>query len=408
MSTTNWTATGPATPNSPAGAALSVKATMQRRPNRLAELDRKLEADAGHVHRFTYPSADRAVEYAKFLWWQTSMYSLLWPFRMAKGILRTFWTARDPTIADVLRYVFGTTMLMLVRKSPDAGNHEYVIDVQHCKVHMVRGPYHQELRSWSARFTLPAARDAVTGFIDVSAGRMLNFTINGESTSNPQRMLGVLHTYYGSSQHPKLHVIAEAVMHKIETDQIKELYPSLMVTRSLHDMLLHSPWSPIGAVWSRVQLFPITKESMITESLNWADFTHSGMFLFRDKVPFAHFMWLARKSVIQHTHEVGLDMVHAELLFLCSIAHAVDHHRTTELTEQLRFPVLIEEWNTTSWPDLLSSACARFTFMAPTLNPLRSNLMKSFPPESVYGKIYRDIRAVNQEWADVVTASIMY
>ncbi|KNE57276.1 hypothetical protein AMAG_03008 [Allomyces macrogynus ATCC 38327] len=379
MSTPDWTASGSASKVSLTSAGLLAKATVQHRPrDQLAELDRKLDADGGHVHRFTYPSTDRAIEYAN-----------------------------DPTIADVLRYIFGTTMLMLVRKDP-GGNHEYLIDVQHCKVHMVRGPYHQELRSWSTRFTLPAARDPTTGYINVGAGRVLDFTINGASTSNPQRMLAVLHTYYGSSQHPKLHVVAEAVMHKIETDQIKELYPSLMVTRSLHDMLLHSPWSPVGAVWSRSQLFPITKASMLTESLNWADFTHSGMFLFHDKVPFAHFMWIARKSVIQHTHEVGLDMVHAELLFVCSIAHAVDHHCTTKLTEKLRFPVLIEEWNTTSWPDLLSSACSRFTFMAPTLNPLRANLMKSFPPESVYGKIYRDIRAVNQEWADVATASIMY
>ncbi|KAJ3366418.1 hypothetical protein GGF32_005420 [Allomyces javanicus] len=232
--------------------------------------------------------------------------------------------------------------------------------------------------------------------MDVAAGRMLDFTINGASTANLQRMHGVLHTYYGSSQHPKLHIVAEAVMRKIKTDQIKELYPSLMVTSSLHDMLLHSPWSPVGAPHHQ------------GVDAHRADFTHSGVFLFHGKVPFAHFMWVARKSVIQHTHEVGFDMVHAELLFVCSVVHAVDHHCTTKLTEHLQFPVLIEEWNTISWPDLLSSACARFTFMAPTLNPLRANLMKSFPPESVYGKIYRDICAVNQEWADVATASIMF
>ncbi|KNE66010.1 hypothetical protein AMAG_10287 [Allomyces macrogynus ATCC 38327] len=354
MSTTDWTAAGPARRDSLVSAGPSAKAAVQRRPDQLAELDRKFEADAGHVHHFTYPSADCAAEYAKFVWWQTPIYSLLWPLRTAKNVHRTFWSARDPMIADVLRFIFGTTMLMLVRKDP-GGNQEYLIDVQHCKVHMVRGPFHQELRLWSTRFKLPAARDPTTGFIDVGAGRMLDFTINGASTSNPHRMLAVLHTYYGSSQHPKMHVVAEAVMHKIETDQIKELYPSLMITRSLHDMLLHSPWSPA---------------SMLTESPDWADFTHSGMFLFHDKVPFAHFMWIARKSIIQHAYEFGLNMVHAELLLICSVEHAVDYHCTIKLTEQLRFPVLIEEWNTTSWPDLLSSACARFTFMALTLNPL--------------------------------------
>ncbi|KAJ3366419.1 hypothetical protein GGF32_005421 [Allomyces javanicus] len=88
--------------------------------------------------------------------------------------------------------------------------------------------------------------------------------------------------------------------------------------------------------------------------------------------------------------------------------YSVDHYCSTKFTKHLRFPIFIEDENTTNWADLVGAACARYNFMAPTLNPLRSNLLKTFPPDSVYGCIYRDISAVNQEWADVATASIMY
>ncbi|KNE66009.1 hypothetical protein AMAG_10286 [Allomyces macrogynus ATCC 38327] len=300
-------------------------------------------------------------------------------------------------------------MLMLVRKAAGAGDaDEYEIIVQNCKVRLARGEYQQELRSWSARFTLPAATDTTTGFIDVADGRMIEFIVNCTPTTNPQRMLAVLHTYYCSALHPKLHVMAEAIMRKTEDEGIKELYPSLEITRSLHDTLLHSDWSPLGSVMTMLNFFPVTKVSLLTESLNWKDFTHTGIFLFKDRIPFAQFLWAARNACIKHTRHLGLDTVHAEYLFIHSVGHSVDHYCSTKFTEHLRFPIFIEDENTTNWADLVGSACARYNFMAPTLNPLRSNLLKTFPPESVYGKIYRDISAVNQEWADVATASIMY
>ncbi|KAJ3359426.1 hypothetical protein GGF31_004024, partial [Allomyces arbusculus] len=249
-----------------------------------------IEGVAGHCHRFEYQSADRDGERTKFVRWQTSMYMLLWPYRIAKGVLGTFLFDRVPTSADVLRFIFGTTMLMLVRKAAGADGGEYEINAHNCKVRMARGEYQQELRSWSARFSLPATVDARKGFLDVAAGSMIEFIINGTRTSNPQRMLAVLHTYYCSALHPKLHVMAEAIMRKIEVDNITELYPSLEITRGLHDTLLHSEWSPIGSVMTMLNFFPVTKASLLTESLNWTDFTHTGIFLFKDTIPFAKFL----------------------------------------------------------------------------------------------------------------------
>ncbi|KNE61714.1 hypothetical protein AMAG_06516 [Allomyces macrogynus ATCC 38327] len=384
-----------------------------KKPSAPDALDAKLRTPPStHAHHIDYNGApdrvrQRAADRVTFLLWQTTMYTLLWPIRMLLAVLGTLFTHRDPTEADVLRFIFESSMLMLVRKGMRDG--EYLIAVTHCQVRMVHGACTQSLASFSARIVLPTTVDPRTGFLDVTAGSILEFTINGSRTTNPTQMLAALHTYCVASMHTKMHAVAGTIMRKIETDQITALYPSLEITRALHDVLLHSSWSPVAGPksgWSNFN--PVTRESLVAESLNWADFTHAGVFLFKDRLPFARFLWVARNATIKHTRPLGLDAVHAEYLFLHSVAHAVDHYSVHELTKGLRFPIWVGDENARNVADLVRSACFRYSFDAPTLNPFRSNLLREFPRDSVYGRIYREIRDVNREWADVATASIMY
>ncbi|KNE57275.1 hypothetical protein AMAG_03007 [Allomyces macrogynus ATCC 38327] len=229
-------------------------------------------------------------------------------------------------------------MLMLVRKANAGADDgaEYEITVQNCQV--------------------PATADTTTGFIDVAAGCMTEFTVDGEPTTNLHRMLPVLPTYYCSALHPKLHVMAEVTMRKIEEYDIRELYPSLEITRPARH-------------------FDSQRASLLTESRNWKDFTHTAIFLFKDTIPFVKFLWAAGNAYIKQSRRFGLDMMHAEYLFIHSVGHSDYHYCSTKFTEHLQFPIFIDDENTTNWADLVGSACAR---------------------------------AVNQEWAEVVTASIMY
>ncbi|KAJ3364100.1 hypothetical protein GGF31_000595 [Allomyces arbusculus] len=378
-----------------------------------AALDAKLQAPSFHdAHYIDYNGApdrvrQRAADRITFFIWQTTMYTLLWPVRMLLAVLGTFFTHRDPTETDVLRFIFESSMLMLVRKGAHDG--EYLIAVNQCQVRMVHGAQTQSLKSFSARIALPTTVDPHTGFLDVTTGSILDFSINGARTTNPTRMLAVLHTYCVASMHTKMHAIAGTVMRKIEDDKITALYPSLEVTRALHDTLLHSSWSPVAGPkhgWSNFN--PVTRESLVAESHNWADFTHAGVFVFKDLLPFARFLWVARSATIRHARPLGLSAEHAEYLFLHSVAHAVDHHSVHELTKGLRFPIWVGDENARNAVDFVRSACFRYSFDAPTLNPFRANLLREFPRESVYGRIYAEIRDVNREWADVATASIMY
>ncbi|KAJ3369700.1 hypothetical protein GGF31_005005 [Allomyces arbusculus] len=350
-------------------------------------------------------ASHRAAERTKFLIWQSTVYVLLWPFRILLAVLGTFFTHRSPTEADVFRFIFHSSVIMLVRKGDHDG--EYVIGVDHCRVQMVRRGITQAFRSFRGRFALPTAVDPRTGYLDMAAATMLDFTVNGARTTNPAVMLAALHTYVVTSLHTKLHMVGNTVMRKIEEDQIEALYPSLEITRGVHDMVLHSDFSPIPKTGWYV-LNPVTRPSLLAETLNWADFTHAGVFVFKDLVPFAHYLWVALNSTIEHTHPLGLDAFHAQHLFLHSVMHAADHYLVHQLTKHLRVPIFVTDESTRDWSDLAWSACFRYNFDAPTLNPFRSNLLRDFPRDSVYGKIYADIRAVNQEWADSATASIMY
>ncbi|KNE61723.1 hypothetical protein AMAG_06524 [Allomyces macrogynus ATCC 38327] len=351
-------------------------------------------------------ASQRAAERTKFLIWQTPVYVLLWPFRILLAVFGTFFTHRSPTEEDVFRFICNSSVIMLVRKGDHDG--EYVIGVDHCRVQMVRRGTTQAFRSFRGRFTLPTAVDPRTGYVDVSAATMLDFTVNDARTTNPAVMLAALHTYVVISMHTKLHMVGNTVMRKIEEEKIEALFPSLEMSRGVHDMVLNSDFSPVPKSGWFVALNPVTRSSLLAETLNWADFTHAGVFVLKDLVPFAHYLWVAFNSTVKHTRPLRLDAFHAQHLFLHSVMHATDHYLVHQITKHLRVPIYVTDESTRNWSDLAWSACFRYNFDAPTLNPFRSNLMRDFPRDSVYGKIYADIRKVNQEWADIATASIMY
>lgn len=61
-----------------------------------------------------------------------------------------------------------------------------------------------------------------------------------------------------------------------------------------------------------------------------------------------------------------------------------------------------------SFVEVWGGALFRMSFVAPTLNPFFSNLIREFPTTTVYGKIYQDLKDLDLELADNVTASIMF
>lgn len=61
-----------------------------------------------------------------------------------------------------------------------------------------------------------------------------------------------------------------------------------------------------------------------------------------------------------------------------------------------------------TWISCFGNGVFRNLFIREMLNPLWNNKLSGFGKETVYGRIYEELKQLNQEYADVVTASVMY
>ncbi|KAI8849316.1 hypothetical protein BC829DRAFT_189463 [Chytridium lagenaria] len=267
-------------------------------------------------------------------------------------------------------------------------------------------------------------------------------------------MMGILLIYLVVGQHPKIHSASEDLMLYIQhhPELQKHLAPSLHMTRSLHTMLLETVFSPMSDTftpWSWFYRLTVIKNSTVSETKNWKEFTHEGLLVVRNRkaddmeesneneavmgssnsqIPLAKFLRAARASCMKHTKEIGLPPHLRELFFLHTVVHSIDHTLAHLITRHLVFPALpyhrTPEYTPTRFRDrLISSGFRNFfvdatpslTSVADTLQSLRTdvpmkggNLMRDMPKDSVYGKVYRDLLEVNEYLAGVVCGSIMY
>ena len=155
----------------------------------------------------------------------------------------------------------------------------------------------------------------------------------------------------------------------------------------------------------------VERLSVLDEVDNWTAFQHTGLHLFKANVPFLQFLWRARQICMKHGMAAGLDTEMAEYFFLHTVMHAVDHHSAFKYQSGLRCAATLwtlETGEDKSWLSAFGNAMFRHCFIKPMLNPLWNNKFNSFGKDTVYRKIYEELKELNQELADVVTASVMY
>lgn len=360
--------------------------------------------------------------------------------RVALALYTTFIHAVPPTDPDIVRFVLNTTLSMHVSKlESETSGAGRGVDVEvfkfafrGCLLESVAG---DRLESMELTFTLhgkdllelETVHDPLRQH---RRSRLMSCVINRKPVADRGLIMGALNVFLVAGIHPKIHTASAPLARFIEEQNIDELKPSLAVTSSLHTTLLTTSFSPIAEnKWltgSWIYMIPVTTNSLVAQSLNWEDFRHEGQLLLRGISPFCSFLWDARKSCLRHvrhdrlseeevdnaTPAVNLPPFHAECFFLTTVVHAADHYNAHKFSWWLKYPLHYNEELVQSgiMRQFYSFTCAgfRYSFEAPTLNPLRPNLMQGMPVDSVYGRIYDDLKKVNKELADCITASIMY
>lgn len=329
-----------------------------------------------------------------FVWLCTlPAYVILLIFRTLRTLRNSLFYDRAPTQSDVVSLIINTSMFMLVTRS--ASNGLYALE---CNSNLVLEKQRRPFRLKSMRVLFSLENLSVH-----------DFKVNGESVEDATMMMCALSCYFIVSHHTKIHCLSECIMKGIEEGRIEELYPSLFFTRALHTALLYNPMSPLGRGLSfMLGHFPVDYDSFICESRDWSSISHRGLAVFRsipDKVPLCQFLLRAREICFAHTRSVGLCTIQLqEAFFLHTVVHAVDHHLSYKVMQGLHYPLSLSP----GWYESFRGACFRDQWVPPILYPYFSNRMKDQPVGSVYNKIYVDLSLIDQELADVVTASIMY
>jgi hypothetical protein len=326
---------------------------------------------------------------------QLPIYIIKFFYRLAYSVYITTIGYTLPNEKNVLDFLLNTTLVLFVQKCPGGDPTTYIL---HGNFNSKNPTLQAEpgIKSLQLTFQMPKGPGAV------ESGKILKFLIDDVETTNPQIMMAALSHYIWGIAHPKVHSVSEALIKKIEKDEIKELYPSTHATRALHWLLLKSWFSPLHP-WG-VFRFPISKARIIESSQNFEGFHHSGIFLFKDH-PFCHFLWKARSSCFKHLGGTGLGPVYSEYFFTHTVVHSLEHYCASKFAA-FRFPFRVEDEDC-GWWSCFRSELVRQNFLKPTISPLWSNLMRSFPSESIYGRIYADMAVVDKELADHVTASIV-
>ncbi|XP_066271560.1 uncharacterized protein [Branchiostoma lanceolatum] len=101
----------------------------------------------------------------------------------------------------------------------------------------------------------------------------------------------------------------------------------------------------------------------------------------------------------------GIDLKLMEALFNHIIVHSMDHHGGDE-SSHLRYS--LHPWHTGCTPyQAFKTNMFRVLIIRPNLNPLAPNTLRSIN-KPFYQDLYRELKKIDPEVAEVATASVMY
>ncbi|XP_035696805.1 uncharacterized protein LOC118430202 [Branchiostoma floridae] len=328
---------------------------------------------------------------------QSPMYLVRWIYALVYSLYLMLFV-RAPNDSDVVEYIETTTLAMLIRPASNGRSDEYDITVNDCKLRAT-GDY--ELKSLSLRY-----KNGKNG------AQILHFTRNGVEVGDMSQIFSTFYFYHIYSFHPKIHSFSNGVVRYIVDHDVKTLLESTYTSIPLHYSLLHSSVSPLqweGAVSTRLGYGgSCIRESVVEESKNMDDLKlHQATFRWNahgeDTFVFKLFRMKQALQDVMERH--GIDQNLLEGLFNHTILHSLDHHQSSQ---QLRLRFALHPWETgcTTY-QAFNTSVFRVLMTGPTLNPLAPNTLRSIN-KPFYQDLYRELKKVDPNLVDVVTASVMY
>ncbi|XP_078610396.1 uncharacterized protein LOC144881302 [Branchiostoma floridae x Branchiostoma japonicum] len=328
---------------------------------------------------------------------QSPMYYIRWLYAVLYSLYLLF-VLRAPTDADIVGFIENTTMAMLICPATHSKSGEYEVTVCDCKLRASGG---YKLKNMSLRYK--------TGKNGV---QVLRFIRNGVEVSDRSQIFSTIYFYHTHSMHTKSHLFSNSLARHIVDNNVKTLQESSYTSIPLHYELLHSSLSVLEWDGNMSRYFgyggACIRESVVEESRNMSAMEgHQAVHSWKShgKDSFAGKLLRSRLALQVVVERHGIAPKLLDPLFNHTIVHSVDHHGSSEWS-RLRFS--LHPWDKDcSTYQAFNTSVFRVLITQPNLNPLAPNTLRSIN-KPFYQDLYRELKNIDPQMADVVTASVMY
>ena len=249
-------------------------------------------------------------------------------------MIKLFWCAmyssvammfglRDPTDSDIIAYVEGTTLSMLITK--DKTNQDlYSLVVNTCLLELTTGPLESFKMTYSKR-----------------KSTILSFELNGKEMHTRELIMSVLFAYHTTSLHTKCHLFSNSLTNYIIDNEIEILEPSTLSSIPLHQGLLFSTMSAVteqrGWYYESVGQFythPAKRPSVLEESNNFSAMEHHKALASKIdpcRIKYLDYLVASHRVIGEVLQNHNLPKQLVEPLFNHTIVHSTDHINTHDL-----------------------------------------------------------------------------
>ena len=320
-------------------------------------------------------------------------------------LLMMFWL-RSPTDRDIVRYMEGTVLGLLISRVSDQDD-TYSLDVDECHLQGTLG----KITSFHVVYTKRRR-------LDTESSRIISFVLNGTERYDRHLMMGVLFCYHSTSIHTKCHLFANSLTEYIIDNNLEILMPSTRTSLPLHHGLVHSAMSPVteSTGWyyylvGRFYMHPSLRPSLLKEVKNISTLKgHANHILREEASPSIYIQYLkaARCDLKACMHHHNIPMHLLEALFNSTIVHSTDHGNYKLARFWCSF--VIGDARCTKL-NVFRTTCFNTLFAKPTLNPFFTNKI-CYMTNPFYREVYERFKSLDAQYgmsyADMITASIMY
>ena len=320
-------------------------------------------------------------------------------------LLMMFWL-RSPTDRDIVRYMEGTVLGLLISRVSDQDD-TYSLDVDECHLQGSLG----RITSFHVVYTKRR-------HLDTETSRIISFVLNGTERYDRHQMMGVLFCYHTTSIHTKCHLYANSLTEYIINNKLEILMPSTHTSLPLHHGLVHSAMSPVteSTGWyyylvGRLYMHPSLRSSVLKEVKNLSTLKgHANHTLREEASPSIYIQYLkaARCALKACMHHHNIPMHLLEALFNSTIVHSTDH--AAYKLPRFWCSFVIGDARCTKL-NVFRTTCFNTLFAKPTLNPFFTNKICHMT-NPFYKEVYERLKSLDAQYgmsyADMITASLMY